>query len=499
MNNHDFLEIKNISKSFPGVLALDRVNVSIAKGTVHCLVGENGAGKSTLMKILSGVYTPDSGEIYLSNKLIKPSTTNEAIECGISIVHQELNYIPALSVADNMILGRESLKGVCVDTVGNRNRIKPFLDMIGLDIDPDELMQNLSVAQRQMVMIAKAVSLNAKILILDEPTAMLGENESETLFSVIAQLKRSGVTIIYISHRLKEIFRIGDFITVMKDGRIVDTVRCSESNESALANMMVGRQLSTVYPEKNTNFGNEMLSTVQLCNSKISGVSLSVRAGEVLGIAGLVGSGRSELLWSIFGAMPIQSGEINIDGQTYRKLTPEKSVMLGIGLVPEDRRRQGVFGRLSVFDNITCIFARYSSRFNIRDFTKEKQVCQEYIEKIGIKTPSESQLLQNLSGGNQQKVVLSKWLSTRPKVLLLDEPTQGIDVGAKSEMYRLIQKYAAAGLAIILVSSDMVEVINLSNRVLVMKDGKVQAELTGDSITENEIIKYAMGVETNED
>lgn len=485
------LEIKNVSKYFPGVKALDRVNLSIKKGEIHCIVGENGAGKSTLIKILTGAFTQDEGEIVFNCCDLDCGRFHASKE-NITAVYQDVHVVDALSIAENIVLGEEERICCFNQKKKNMRRITPYLEQVRLNIDPRTQMSLLTCAQKQMVMIAKALAKGVKIIILDEPTAMLGDKEVETLFEIIRSLKNIGVTIIYISHRLKEIFDIGDRVTVLKDGYKVGTYNCIDIDENRLANLMVGREIHSIFPEKNKAFGETVLQVNNISNKHISNISFDLKSGEVLGIAGLVGSGRSELLWSIFGSMKIHTGEILIQNRK-TTITPGKAIQCGIALVPENRRCQGIIGNLSVQENLTTVYSRIASKWYFRNMNAERQLCDKYISELNIKTPSKQQQVAYLSGGNQQKVVLGKWLASKPNILLLDEPTQGIDVGAKEEIYEMINKLARQGLGVLLVSSDMIEVINLCNRILVMREGKIAGEFSGNA-TEKQIVEYSMGV-----
>jgi len=498
MENNIVLSFKNITKRFPGVLALNNVSFDLSKGEIHCLVGENGAGKSTLIKILSGAYTSDGGELVVEGKVVTIDSPVAASRLGITVVYQELNAVLQLSVVDNIKLGRENAVWGFIDKKTNCEEILPYLKEINLDIDLNTQLSNLSVAQRQMVMIAKALSQNAKIIVFDEPTAMLSENEVETLFEIISILKKKGVAIIYISHRLKEIFRIGDRVTVLKDGTHVATINVSDTTEEDLAVKMVGRELTNTFPPKDKKIGDIYFEVKNLSTHILNNINFKLRKGEVLGIAGLVGSGRTEVLRAIFGADHIVNGQIILGGKAIKIYRPADAVKHKIGFVPEDRREQGIIKVLSVKENITIVFSRLRSILGFINKQKDNEVAQKYIKELDIKTPTMSQTIGNLSGGNQQKVVLSKWLSIDPKVLLLDEPTQGIDVGAKAEIYQIIDSLATQGMGVIIVSSDLIEILNISDTIMVMRDGRIVGKLSGDEMSEENVIEYAMGVKEHE-
>lgn len=499
MENEIVLSFKNITKRFPGVIALKDVSFDIKKAEVHCLVGENGAGKSTLIKILAGAYTLEEGEIMIDGKKASFNNPHEATGHGIAVVYQELNAVNQLSIVDNLMLGKERSRFGFNMVKENVKEVLPYLKEININIDPNTRLSELSTAQRQMVMIAKAVSLNARIIVLDEPTAMLSDNEVETLFGIVKLLKEKGVTIIYISHRMKEIFTIGDRVTVLKDGTHVATMDIKDTTIEQLVVKMVGRELDNTFPPKTRIMGEKILEVKKLTNGVIKNVNFELHKGEVLGISGLVGSGRTEVLRAIFGADNIYEGEIILEGKKVRIGKPSDAVKNKIGLVPEDRRHQGIVKVLSVKENITLIFSRLESVMGFMKKKKDNDTVNKFINELRIKTPTPLQLVGNLSGGNQQKVVVSKWLSIGPKVLLLDEPTQGIDVGAKAEIYQLIDKLAREGMGVIVVSSDMMEILNLCDTVLIMRSGKIVGKLCGEEASEESVIMFAMGVKKHEE
>lgn len=498
MANDIVLRFEHVKKQFGPVKALDDISFEVQRGEVHCLVGENGAGKSTLMKILSGANDITNGKIYIDGKEVHITNPSEASRLGVAVVYQEMNTVEKLSIVDNILLGMEnSIYGFNLKSE-NVKLVEPYLKRVGINIDPNTKLENLSIAQKQMVMIAKALIQKAKVIVLDEPTAMLNEKEVRILFNIVGKLKKDGITIIYISHRMEEIFEIGNRITVLKDGTYVGTFNKDNITIDQLIVKMVGRELKDVYPDKIKQHKEILLEVKNICNKDISNISFALHRGEVLGIAGLVGSGRSEILRAIFGADSKDAGEIYLEGNKITINSPKDAIHHKIGLVPEDRKTQGIVKCLSVKENMTLIFSKLHAKFGFLNVDNEDNVSKEYIKKLNIKTPTSSQLVGNLSGGNAQKVVLAKWLSIAPSVLLLDEPTQGIDVGAKAEIYQLINRLAKEGIGVIVVSSDLMEIINISNRIIVMKDGCISGELSEGHITEDQVMMYAMGVENNE-
>lgn len=498
MNDPILLEFCRVRKQFGPVIALNDVSFSVRAGEVHCLVGENGAGKSTLIKILAGAYSIDGGELRIDGKPVRIETPAQAAAYGISVVYQDVTNVDKLSIADNIVLGAENSRFGFNQKKKNIEFVRPFLSQVGLEIEPTALMESLSIAQKQMVMIAKALSKNARVIVLDEPTAMLNEQEVHTLFQIIGSLRERGITVVYISHRMEEIYRIGDRVTVLKDGSYVGTWVLSEINTQQLIVKMVGRELHDVYPSKQRPVGKELLRVEDLTTEKIKGVSFSLREGEVVGLAGLVGSGRTEVLRAIFAADKLRSGQVILEGKQLSMGAPIDAIRNGIGLLPEERKRQGIVNCLSVKDNITLIYSQLTAKFGFLKKAGDDAIVRRYIDTLHIKTPSAMQAVGNLSGGNQQKVVVSKWLSISPRILLLDEPTQGIDVGAKADIYQLIDRLAREGMGVIVVSSDLIEIINLSNRIVVMRDGQAIKTLESDELTEENVMLYAMGVNADE-
>ena len=426
MNDPILLEFCRVRKQFGPVIALNDVSFSVRAGEVHCLVGENGAGKSTLIKILAGAYSIDGGELRIDGKPVRIETPAQAAAYGISVVYQDVTNVDKLSIADNIVLGAENSRFGFNQKKKNIEFVRPFLSQVGLEIEPTVLMESLSIAQKQMVMIAKALSKNARVIVLDEPTAMLNEQEVHTLFQIIGSLRERGITVVYISHRMEEIYRIGDRVTVLKDGSYVGTWALSEINTQQLIVKMVGHELHDVYPSKQRPVGKELLRVENLTTEKIKGVSFSLREGEVVGLAGLVGSGRTEVLRAIFAADKLRSGQVILEGKQLSMGAPIDAIRNGIGLLPEERKRQGIVNCLSVKDNITLIYSQLTAKFGFLKKAGDDAIVRRYIDTLHIKTPSAMQAVGNLSGGNQQKVVVSKWLSISPRILLLDEPTQHI-------------------------------------------------------------------------
>ncbi|MCI6466968.1 MAG: sugar ABC transporter ATP-binding protein [Faecalicatena sp.] len=488
------LEFQNISKSFVGVKALTKVSFRVEEGEVHALLGENGAGKSTLMKILSGAYTRDEGTILLDGKEIQIKNTKESERLGISIIYQELNLIPELSVAENIYLDRQPKKKGRIDWKGMNEAAQKMLESIDMMMDPKVKVSSLSVAQRQMVEIAKAVSLNARLVIMDEPTSALTEGETKKLFQVIESLKKKGITIIYISQRMDEIFKICDSYTILRDGQFISSGSLHDVTIDQIIEDMVGRPLMQVFPEKNNKIGEVILEVRDMNNGKeVKGVSFTLRKGEILGFAGLVGAGRSETLKAVFGADRRAKGEIILNGKKINIRSPKDAIRYGIGFLPEDRKKEGLVVGLSVLDNVVMAKTENAMTKGIFSAKKAKEICTRYIKDLLIKTPSEYQAAKFLSGGNQQKVVLAKWLNSEPQIIVLDEPTRGIDVNAKMEIYNIIVKLAEEGKSIILISSEMQEIIGLCDHVNVMFEGRISGELNREELSQEGIMKFATG------
>jgi len=495
MSENDILIMENISKSFPGVKALSDVELTVRKGTIHALMGENGAGKSTLVKILDGIYTPDSGQVTFQNQTVTIDTTHTALKLGISMIHQELSPIPYMTVAENIFLGREPLgKYGLIDKRKLNADTKSLLDRLEIDIKPTSIMKDLSVANTQMVEIAKAISYDASLIIMDEPTSAITEREVAHLFSMIRSLKAKGVTVIYITHKMDEVFQIADDITVLRDGKHVATVSASQTNKNRLITMMVGRELTEMFPKEYAPIGETVLSVHNLTRDGIvEDVSFDLRRGEILGIAGLMGAGRTEVIEAIFGIHKLDAGEIIINGKKTQINTPADAIKNGMALLTEDRKLTGILGVLPVRDNMMIASL---SNYEKRGFLDRRLIdatCKEEKGRLDIKTPSMDQLIKFLSGGNQQKVLVSRWLLTSPDILILDEPTRGIDVGAKAEIHKLMSKLAQDGKAIIMISSELPEILGMSDRILVMHEGKVGGIFERKDATQESIMQAATG------
>ena len=488
-----FFEMRGISKSFPGVKALDKVGFSVSEGEVRALVGENGAGKSTLMKILNGNYKKDEGQILIDGQEVNITNPQVADALGITIIFQELNLVDDLSIAENIFAGRLAKKGRLVNWKNLNKQAKEMLLRIGFDVDPKTIVGTLTVAEKQMVEIAKALSRNSRIILMDEPSATLTKKELDALFQIIRDLKAQGVAVIYISHRMEEIFEICETVTVMRDGQIIGTRNVAEVTSDELVEMMVGRELDSAFPKRNVTIGEEVLRVENLCRKdRRQDVSFSLHEGEVLGIAGLVGAGRTEIMRAVFGVDYINKMKVYVRGKKARIRTPAAAKKYGIAFLTENRKLEGLTLDFSVKSNIVSANLGSIRKGGITNRKAENKLADEYIEKTRIKTPTREQKVGNLSGGNQQKVVVSKWLNSNPDILIMDEPTRGIDVGAKREIYEIINDLVAQGKAVVLISSELPEVLGMSDRVLVMKDDAIVAELTGDDINAVEVMRYAL-------
>ena len=491
-----FLQMNHITKRFPGVLALSNVNFTLRKGEVHALLGENGAGKSTLMKILSGVYQPDEGDIIFEGKPVSFSDPLSAQNAGITIIHQEFNLFPELTVEENIFIGREFCKNNRwrLDEKQQRQAATEILQKLNLNISPETLVSDLTVAQQQMVEIAKAISVNAKILIMDEPTAALTETEIESLFQVTRLLKAQGTGIVYISHRLEELALIADRATVMRDGQYIDTVDYETVKISELIAMMVGRELGNIYPRREARTHQEPVLEVNGLTRKgvLNNIDFTLNRGEILGFAGLMGAGRTELARAIFGADPIDSGTINLNGKTIVIKGISDAIAQGISYLTEDRKKEGLALNLSVERNIMLgNYPEYADRFGHVDSKRCQQKSEEQVRTLRIKTPHLEQAALNLSGGNQQKIIIARWVCKDTDILIFDEPTRGIDVGAKLEIYELMNRLVAKGKSIIMISSELPEVLGMCDRILVMRSGRITGELTADNATQEKIMQYA--------
>lgn len=487
------LELKHISKFYPGVVALDDVSLDIRRGEIHALIGENGAGKSTLIKTCSGAIAPSKGEIVVDGKTFTRMTPTLSEQNGIGVIYQEFNLVGDLSVAENIFLGRAIRKGIIVDQKAMERESAKILGALNINIDPRTLVKKLSVGYQQMVEIAKAVSQNARILIMDEPSAPLTNAEVESMFGIVDQLKKNGVTIIYISHRLDEIFRLSNRVTVLRDGQYVTTLNTAETNKEELVHYMVGRKLTEIYPDRSEECMQEevIFEAIDVCGNGDKNISLQIHKGEVLGLGGLVGAGRTEFAELVFGMEPKKSGKFIMRGQEVSPKTPKEAIELGIGLVPEDRKAKGALLGMGIQENINMPIYPRISKGSVIDKKKEKEIAARYKEEISIKTPSLSQLVKNLSGGNQQKVILAKWLAADVDLLIFDEPTRGIDVGAKQEIYMLINTLVEQGKAVLMISSEMEELMGMSDRILILSEGCIAGGLKKEEFNQETIMHYA--------
>ncbi|MCH4207483.1 MAG: sugar ABC transporter ATP-binding protein [Solobacterium sp.] len=494
------LELKGVCKSFPGVKALDHVQLAVRPGTVHALMGENGAGKSTLMKCLFGIYKMDEGQIFIDGKEMNIKDPDDAMKKGIAMVHQELQPVPARSIAENMYLGRFPVKKYgplqVIDHKTMYAESEKWMKELGLTFDPKALLGTLSVGQMQTIEIAKAVSHNAKVIIFDEPTSSLSDNEVEFLFKIMNQLRDKGVSMIYISHKMDEIKRIADDVTIMRDGTYIGTWKADELTTDEIIAKMVGRELTNIYPEHHHEIGDIIMECNDICSiheRSFQHVSFTLRKGEILGFGGLVGAQRTELMEGIFGIRNLSAGTIKIHGQVVTNKKPADAMNHGIGMITEDRRGNGIFGCLSIKDNVgISVYNKYLKYGFVLDHARINKVVEDSIHQLSIKTPSMNEHISNLSGGNQQKVIVSRWLANDPDILIMDEPTRGIDVGAKHEIYEIMESLAAQGKAIIMISSEMAELLGMSDRIYVMCDGKLRGEITEPKdMTQEKVLSYA--------
>ncbi len=500
MGQEIILEMNHISKSFPGVKALDDVSFHVRRGTVHALMGENGAGKSTLMKCLFGIYLPDDGEIILEGKKMDFHNPKDALNAGISMIHQELQPIPYRSIAENLWIGRYPIIKIAnipvmVDAKKMRDMSTDLLSRVRLNANPDTKLKDLSVSQIQSIEIAKAISYNAKIIIMDEPTSSLTQAEVTQLFEIINELRNQGVSIIYISHKMEEILRISDEVTIMRDGRYIGTYLSSELTMDLIITKMVGRELTNLYPPKNNVPGDVVFEVKNFTSPNprsFKDVSFDLRKGEILGIGGLVGAQRTELVEGIFGIRASSFGEVKLNGKTLKINHPRDAIRKGISLLTEDRRGSGIFGVLSVRDNVSVASLDDYVDFHIKlNNRKLNALAEDNIRKLSIKTPSTKTKIQSLSGGNQQKVIISRWLARDPEIFILDEPTRGIDVGAKYEIYSIMVSLARAGKSVIMISSEMPELLGMSDRILVMCEGKLSGIVEGKDANQEKIMELA--------
>lgn len=493
------LRVSDIEKSFPGVKALDNIDFSVRKGTVHALCGENGAGKSTLMKIIDGIYKPDGGQIFIDEKEVKIHSPIQAQKCGIAMIAQELNYVPEMTVEENLFLGRLPVnKWGKVDWKKLRKQTEAFLDAENLSYRPDQKMKTLTVSNIQMLEIIKAISNHAQIIVMDEPTSAITQKEVDMLFQKIAELKAQGVSIIYISHKMDEVFQIADDITVLRDGAVVETRPACELDIDKVIALMVGRKMENIYPKEEPRLGAKAFEVEDLCSTGIfKDISFYVRKGETIGFAGLVGAGRTEVMRSIFGLDSITSGKIIKDGKELRIRSVSDSIQNEIAMLSEDRRRYGILPMRSVCENASIASLEKVIYNGYAHEAKEQRLVSRYFKKMNVKTPSLETAIQSLSGGNQQKVLLAKWMMRNPDVLILDEPTRGIDVGAKFEIYKLMTEMVKDGKAVIMVSSELSELIGMCDRIYVMNQGRITGELKQEEFSQEKIMKYATNMENS--
>lgn len=490
------VELKNITKTYPGVVALNDVSLGFKPGEVHAICGENGAGKSTLIKVMAGAATPEEGEIFVNGEKITAMDPGLSRQLGIEVIYQELILAPHVSVAENIYMGTRFGKSIVVDWNTMNEKAQSILDSMDITaFKATDIVENLKTANRQLVAIAKAISMNVKFLIMDEPTAPLGEHEVQVLLRIVKELKKKGVTIVYVSHRLDEVFEISDRVSVFRNGQWIKTMNTCDTDKNELIKIMVGRDIGSTYPERNSKIGDVVLEAKNIVAEGVKNVSFSVRAGEVLGIGGLVGSGRSELVNTIFGAQKMQSGEIFIKGKKVDINSPSKAIENGIGLIPEDRKLHGLMLEKDVGFNLSICILETISKYCVVDFKTEEQKQREIIERLRIKLPHAGVLAKTLSGGNQQKVVLAKWLLAEADVLIFDEPTRGVDVGAKQEIYQLINELTDKGMAVIMVSSDMEELMGVPDRIIVLHEGECTGGLDKKDFSQVEILKLASGIQ----
>lgn len=487
-----FLDIKQIRKEFPGVVALNDVDFQVELGKVTALVGENGAGKSTLIKIIAGVYSPNKGEIRINGVKTKINKSKDAMRLGINVIYQELNIFNKLSIAENIFMGREIRKGLFFDKKYHLNKTRELLKTIGLNLNPNTKMRDISTAQKQMVEVARALAFNAKIIIMDEPTSSLTETETRILLNLIKELKQNNVGIVYVSHRMDEIMEIADKVVVLRDGELAGVLEKEQINKERIINLMVGRAVSDIFPQRDPVIGEVVLEVKKLSSGFVQDVSFSLRCGEILGFSGLVGAGRSEIMRALFGVDKKDSGKIFIDGKEVVINTAVDALHHRIGFLPEDRKEQALILKMNIVKNISLAHLKALTKGVFIQKKVERNLALSFIKSLDIRTPSENQLVRNLSGGNQQKVVIAKWMSIKPRILILDEPTRGIDVGAKKEIHDLMNNLALEGVGLILISSELPEILGMSDRIIVMHEGKVKGVTNGKDATQEKIMQMAI-------
>lgn len=489
----NILEIKGVSKLYPGVTALDKINLTFRRGEIHALCGENGAGKSTLIKCISGAITPTAGEIVIDGERFSGLTPALAKEKGIAVVYQEFTLVPVLTAAENIFMGNFKKKGVTIDRKAMYDAAEKIFARMGIQLDPRSKVQDLTTGYQQIVEIAKAISTDAKILIMDEPSAPLTTNEVASMMKIVRTLKKEGVTIIYISHRMEEIFDLADRVSVLRDGQYIGTKDIGETDNDDLIKMMVGRTLNQTFPERHCITDEVVLEAINLCGNGVKDISFKLHKGEILGFGGLIGAGRTELCEMIFGYYPIQSGELILKGEKIRPSTPSEAVSKGIALIPEDRKKHGIIGGMSVLDNLTLSTLKKLTKGIAIDRNAQKEYAQSQVEAMRIKTPHLLQKVKNLSGGNQQKVILGRWLGANPDIIIFDEPTRGIDVGAKAEIYKLMTQLVEEGKSIIMISSEMGELLGMSDRLIILAKGRYTGSLEAKEFTQEAVLKYSSG------
>ena len=493
MTEKTILRIEGLSKYYPGVKAIDDLSMEFKEGEVHALLGENGAGKSTLIKCIAGAIRPDGGTIEINGERFASLSPQLAKDKGVQVIYQEFNLVPQMSCAENVYLNERTSKYL-INTKERAKRAKQIFDDLGVNVNPNRAVGTYTPAYMQIVEIAKAVSRNVRILIMDEPTAPLTVNEVELLFKIVRRLKEQGVTIIYISHRIEELFEIGDRVSVMRDGRYIKTLNIKDTCRKELVDLMVGRELTESYPSRKVSIGEEVLRVENFTGNGVSGINFTLHRGEILGFGGLVGAGRTELMNVIYGANKLESGQLYLEGKPVRIKDTADALSKGIGMIPEDRKRTGVFLRMSIRWNTVISALRQISRFGIVDQKKEREIADYYIGRLRIRTPSPDQLAGNLSGGNQQKVVLAKTMAANTKIIIFDEPTRGVDVGAKQEIYQLMNQLVEEGHSILMVSSDMPELIGMSDRIVVICEGKQTGVVPKEEFSQAHILDLASGV-----